>query len=90
MEQPLKKYGKRVSILGLWQPGQSFEYALAQGGSNSQSYIKFMDGVAHKAPRTLAETGRYCRRQRQWLPAYVRFTTLVLLNSLDEQHSDGK
>lgn len=58
MEQPLKKYGKRVSILGLWQPGQSFEYALAQGGFNSQSYIKFMDGVAHKAARTLAETGR--------------------------------
>ena len=26
--------------------------------SNSQSYIKFMDGVAHKAARTLAETGR--------------------------------
>lgn len=58
MEQPLEKYGKRVSILGLWQPGQSFEYALAQGGFNSQSYIKFMDGVAHKAARTLAETGR--------------------------------
>ena len=42
MEQPLKKYGKRVSILGLWQPGKGFEYALAQGGFNSQSYIKVM------------------------------------------------
>ena len=58
MEQPLKKYGKRVSILGLWQSGQSFEYALAQGGFNSQSYIKFMDWVAHRASLTLAETGR--------------------------------
>lgn len=58
MEQPLKKYGKRVSILGLWQPGQSFEYALAQGGFNSQSYIKFMDWVAQRASITLAETGR--------------------------------
>lgn len=58
MEQPLKKYGKRVSILGLWQPDKGFEYALAQGGFNSQSYIKVMDWVAQKAAKTLAKTGR--------------------------------
>jgi putative transposase len=58
MEQPLKKYGKRISILGLWQPGKGFEYALAQGGFNSQSYIKVMDWVAEKAVQTLAQTGR--------------------------------
>ena len=58
MEQPLKKYGKRVSILGLWQPDKGFEYALAQGGFNSQSYIKVMDWVAQKAANTLAQTGR--------------------------------
>ena len=58
MEQPLKKHGKRVSILGLWQPDKGFEYALAQGGFDSQSYIKVMDWVAQKAAKKLAETGR--------------------------------
>ena len=32
MEQPLKKYGKRISILGLWQEGKSFEYAVFPRG----------------------------------------------------------
>jgi putative transposase len=32
LEQHLKSYGSRISILGLWQVGVSFEYALAQGG----------------------------------------------------------
>ncbi|WP_211167705.1 transposase [Pseudanabaena yagii] len=58
MEQPLKKNRKRVSILGLWQPDKGFEYALAQGGFNSQSYIKVMDWVAQKTAHALAQTGR--------------------------------
>jgi hypothetical protein len=58
MEQHLKKYGSRISILGLWQPGQSFEYALAQKGFKGESYIKVMDWVAQKAAITLAATGR--------------------------------
>ena len=58
MEQHLKTYGSRISILGLWQPGQGFEYALAQGGFNGKSYIKVMDWVAEKAAQTLAQTGR--------------------------------
>ena len=58
MEQTDKRYGNRISILGLWEPGKSFEYALVQGGFNGKSYIKVMDWVAHKAAQTLAETGR--------------------------------
>jgi len=58
MEQHRKKYGSRISILGLWQPGQGFEYALAQGGFNGKSYIKVMDWVAQKAEQTLAKKGR--------------------------------
>ncbi len=58
MEQPRKTYGSRLSILGLWQKGRSFEYALAQGSFNSQSYIKVMDWIAQKAAQTLATTGR--------------------------------
>ena len=49
MEQSRKRYGSRISILGLWQAGKSFEYGLAQGGFNSKSYIKVMDWVAQKA-----------------------------------------
>ena len=66
MEQTNKRYGNRISILSLWEPGKScvagdpprFEYALAQGGFNGKSYIKVMDWVAQKAAQTLAETGR--------------------------------
>jgi hypothetical protein len=58
MEQHRQKYGSRISILGLWQPGQGFEYALAQGGFNGKSYIKVMDWVAQKAEQTLTQTGR--------------------------------
>ncbi len=50
--------GNRISILGLWQPGQQFEYALAQGGFNGESYIKVIDWIAEKAASTLVQTGR--------------------------------
>lgn len=58
MEQTLKRYGNRISILGLWQPGERFEYALVQGGFKGKSYIKVMDWMADKAAQTLAQTGR--------------------------------
>ena len=57
LEQHLKSYGSRISILGLWQVGQNFDYALAQGGFKGLSYIKVMDWVAVKAAKTLSETG---------------------------------
>lgn len=58
MEQTPKRYGSRISILGAWQPGECFEYALAQGGFKSHSYLKVMDWLADKAAQTLAQTGR--------------------------------
>jgi hypothetical protein len=58
MEQTLHRYGSRISILGLWQPGERFEYALAQGGFRGESYIKVMDWMADKAAQTWAQTGR--------------------------------
>jgi hypothetical protein len=58
LEQPVKSYGSRISVLGLWQPNRSFEYALAQGGFDSRSYIQVMDWVAQRAAQTLATTGR--------------------------------
>ncbi len=58
MEQTRKRYGSRISILGLWQVGESFEYGLAQGGFKGKSYIKIMDWVAQKAASLFQETGR--------------------------------
>ena len=56
--EQVPRRGKRISILGLWQPNQRFEYALAQAGFDGQSYIEVMDWVADKAAITLEETGR--------------------------------
>lgn len=53
-----ERRGKRISILGLWQPDKRFEYALACGSFNSQSYIQVMDWVADQALATLTQTGR--------------------------------
>jgi transposase len=48
----------RISILGLWEPQVSFEYALVQGGFKTERYIEVIDWVAAKAQQTLNETGR--------------------------------
>lgn len=56
--EQVSRRGKRISILGLWQPDKTFEYALAQGGFNGESYLKVMDWVAQKAATTLGQTGR--------------------------------
>lgn len=58
IEQTPKRYGSRISILGLWQPNEHFEYALVQGGFKGASYIKVMDGVAQAAAETPKQTGR--------------------------------
>jgi putative transposase len=58
MDQTQKQYGSRISILGLWQAGESFEYGLVQGGFKGKSYIKVMDWVANKAASKLKETGK--------------------------------
>lgn len=58
LEQSRKRYGSRISILGLWQAGESFEYGLVQGGFKGKSYLKIMDWVAIKAASKLKETGK--------------------------------
>ncbi|MEP0871914.1 transposase, partial [Trichocoleus desertorum AS-A10] len=57
LEQTQRR-GGRISILGLWQPHQGFEYAIALGSFRSSSYIKVMDSIADKALTTLTQTGR--------------------------------
>ncbi len=50
--------GRRLSILGLWQPLVTFVYGLAIGSFTSVSYIKMMNEQAHLAAQEFAKTGR--------------------------------
>ncbi|MEM9163232.1 MAG: transposase [Cyanobacteria bacterium P01_F01_bin.4] len=50
--------GQRVSILGVWDPDETFDYALVVGGFDSARYIEMMDWLAAKAAQTFAQTGR--------------------------------
>lgn len=58
LEQTLQRFGRRISVVGLWQPDAHFNYALAQGGFKTQSYFKVMEWQAQKAAQTLAQTGQ--------------------------------
>ncbi len=53
-----KSRGRRVSILGLWQPLESFTYGLSIGGFDSESDIKMMDEQARQSAQVLQATGR--------------------------------
>lgn len=50
--------GQRVSILGVWDPDESFEYALVVGGFNGERYLEVMDWIANTAAQTFAKTGQ--------------------------------
>ena len=56
LEQTSRK-GQRVSILGLWDPDASFDYALSMGGFNGERYLEVMDWIAAKANATFIQTG---------------------------------
>lgn len=53
-----KRRGRRLSILGLWQPSVKFTYGLAIGSFSSQSYIKMMNEQALLAQSELKRTGK--------------------------------
>ena len=52
------KRGKRLSILGLWQPLVTFAYSLVLGSIKSEDYIAMLNQQAEAAAVVLAETGR--------------------------------
>lgn len=58
MEQTAQRYGSRISILGLWEVDRHFDYALAQGGFKTASYLKVMNAQAKKAQRRLKQTSK--------------------------------
>jgi hypothetical protein len=44
--EQVKSYGNRISILGIWQVEQSFDYILVQGSFNQERYVKVMNQIA--------------------------------------------
>ena len=58
LEQTPQRWGNRISILGIVEPDKQFDYALAQGGFKSDSYIAVMNGQAQKAAVQLEQTGQ--------------------------------
>ncbi|MBV9387901.1 MAG: transposase [Chroococcidiopsidaceae cyanobacterium CP_BM_ER_R8_30] len=57
MHQPRKR-GRRLSVLGFWQPQQYFEYGVMVGSVKSERYIQLMDWQAQKAAAHLSKTGQ--------------------------------
>jgi putative transposase len=53
-----KRRGRRLSIIGLFQPLVSFIYGLVIGSINSKSYIKMMENEAIQAEQELKANGR--------------------------------
>jgi transposase len=51
--------GKRVSIIGVWEPQSSFEYALQVGSIDGESFLAFMEEMAQQAQEKMERTGRW-------------------------------
>lgn len=57
VKQPRRR-GRRLSILGLWQPQVSFDYGLVVGSFSSERYLKLMDWQASLAAQHLDKQGQ--------------------------------
>lgn len=55
----VKGYGRRIRILGGWQPDKSFDYALVPGSFNNQRYLQVLNWIAQNSEQTLQRTGRF-------------------------------
>lgn len=53
-----KKRGKRLNVLGVFEPGKRFEYGMGMGSFKAPSFIKFMEWQAEKAEALFKETGQ--------------------------------
>ena len=51
-QEQTQKRGRRLSILGLWQPFVTFIYGLVFGSMKSENYIAMMDVQAQVAQQT--------------------------------------
>ncbi|MBD3887158.1 transposase [Phormidium tenue FACHB-886] len=53
-----RRRGRRINILGIWQPQQRFDYALMVGTLKSRPFLKRMDWQASKAQAQFHFTGQ--------------------------------
>jgi len=56
-QEQTAKRSRRLSILGLWEPGREISYGLVVGSLTSARYIRFMDWQATRAQRLFQRTG---------------------------------
>lgn len=57
-QEQTPRRGKRVSLLGVWEPGKAMTYGLVVGSLDSATYMRFMDWQAQQAQRLLKRTGQ--------------------------------
>lgn len=57
-QEQTKRRGKRVNIIGIWEPQQSMVYGLVIGKMTSARYIRLMDWQATQAARLLRRSGK--------------------------------
>jgi len=50
--------GRRIRLLGFWQPGHRFDYGMVVGGFNSQRYLTLMQWQAQQAHAHWQATGQ--------------------------------
>lgn len=53
-----KKRGRRLNILGIYEPGNSLNYALSIGSFQQETWIKILEKEAEEAQEYRAKTGR--------------------------------
>ena len=56
-QEQTAKRSRRLSILGLWEPGREMSYGLVVGSLTSTTDIRFMDWQATRAQRRFQRTG---------------------------------
>ena len=57
-QEQTKKRGRRLSMMGLWQPFVSFVFSLVLGGFKSSDFIAMMDEQARVAATAFERSGR--------------------------------
>jgi len=50
--------GRRINILGIWEPAVQFDYALMVGTLKAPTHVQLMDWQANKAQHHLDATGQ--------------------------------
>ncbi|MGG6297915.1 IS630 family transposase [Leptolyngbya sp. AN02str] len=57
-QEQTPRHGRRVNIIGVWEPHCKFAYGLVVGSITSATYIRFMNAQAKQAQRLLKRTGK--------------------------------